>query len=77
MSGKLTTAAATASGCGLNRTVALVMTPSVPSLPRKRFVRSYPADDLIGLWPFPPAVWMTSPLARTTSRLRTLSLMVP
>ena len=40
MSGKLTTAAAVASGCACSLTVALVMRPRVPSLPRNRLVRS-------------------------------------
>ena len=56
------TAADTASGIGCSRTVTSVITPSVPSAPTNRRVRSYPADDLRARVP----VVMTRPSARTT-----------
>ena len=54
-------------GLGSNRNTALVMMPSVPSLPTNRRVRSYPVAFFNVFAP----VRITSPLASTTSRLRT------
>ena len=67
------TAADTASGCPKRRTVTSVMTPSVPSDPTKRRVRSYPADDLRAR----PPVRMTRPSASTTVKPSTTSRIVP
>ena len=44
MSGNAHTAADTASGCPRSRSVNSVMSPSVPSDPRKSAVMSYPAE---------------------------------
>ena len=49
------------------------MSPRVPSLPTKRRVRSYPAALFLALLD----VFTTSPLARTTFMLTTLSFIVP
>ena len=71
-------------------TVAAVMTPRVPSLPRNSSVRLYPAEVFLegswhvglkrrphlGLAPR-PAVSITAPSAVTTSRLMQFSFIVP
>src|SRR5579872_5626340 len=49
------------------------MTPSVPSEPTKRRVRSYPAEDFFAL----VAVVIISPSAVTTFKATTLSFIVP
>ena len=72
-SGKEHTAAAIASGTGWRRSVISVITPSVPSEPTRRPVRSYPADDFLAR----PPVRTTSPLASTATSETTLSRIVP
>mmetsp|Transcript_68634 Transcript_68634/g.138018 ORF Transcript_68634/g.138018 Transcript_68634/m.138018 type:complete len:224 (+) Transcript_68634:421-1092(+) len=68
-----TTAAVTAEGRGCNFTWISVMTPSVPSDPTSRRVKSYPAEDLRARVP----VRNTSPAAVTAVHPSTVSLMVP
>ena len=52
------------------------MIPRVPSAPTNRRVISYPADVFLALI-FIPAVSKTVPFARTTSRFRVFSFIVP
>lgn len=74
--GKLTTAAAVASGCACSRTVALVIIPRIPSEPTNKLVKLRPADDFFGRLSLPPVCKML-PSAKITSRFRQFSLIVP
>ena len=70
---KIQVAAAMSSGFGYIFNVTSVIIPSVPSLPIKSRVRSYPADDFLACVP----VLIISPDAVTTVKAKTFSRMVP
>ncbi len=71
--GKLAASVCAAGGVGSNRTVASVITASVPSLPQSSPARSYPATPLRVACP----TRRISPLARTASSASTASRVTP
>jgi hypothetical protein len=87
--GNVTTATLVSCGITASFKVISVTNPSVPSEPMKRFVRLYPAEDLLLSYQYCAVytevfsyrgrrlVLITVPSARTTVRLTTQSFMVP